>query len=116
MRSTLHNPISIAPFITFRILFGALCFFGLLWSVAKNELAERYFDTDFHFKYWGFEWLPYPGDNGVVILYILAAVGALGIAFGAFYRLSVILFALSFSYKIHRNYSETLSYYIYLYN
>ena len=98
MRSKLTNPISIAPLITFRILFGLLCFLGLLWSVGKNELAERYFNTQFHFKYWGFEWLPYPGDNGVVLLYVLAAVSALGIAFGAFYRLSVLLFALSFSY------------------
>jgi hypothetical protein len=98
MFSTLHKPTSIAPLITFRILFGILCFFGLLWSVAKNELAVRYWTANFYFKYWGFEWLPYPGDIGIVILYILAMISALGISFGAFYRLSVLLFALSFSY------------------
>jgi hypothetical protein len=66
--------------------------------VAKNELAVRYWAANFYFKYWGFEWLPYPGDIGIVILYILAMISALGISFGAFYRLSVLLFALSFSY------------------
>jgi hypothetical protein len=88
----------IAPLISFRILFGLLCFFGLLWSAVKGEIQGRYWDTDFHFKYWGFEWLPYPGDAGIILLYVLAALGALGIAFGALYKVSVSVFALSFSY------------------
>jgi len=89
---------SIAPIISFRILFGILCFFGLLWSLAKNEIADRFWAADFYFTYWGFEFVSYPGDTGIIVLYLLAMIAALGIAFGAMYRLSVLVFALSFSY------------------
>ena len=84
--------------ISFRILFGLMNFFGLLWSVVKGDIQNRFWEADFYFSYYGFDYLPYPTDNGVVVLYFLAIISSLGIATGAYYRVSVLIFALSFSY------------------
>ena len=88
----------IESFVSFRLLFGLLNFLGLLWSVIKGDIQNRFWEADFYFSYYGLEFLPYPTDYGVVFLYLFALLSSLGIAMGAFYRASVLIFSFSFSY------------------
>ncbi len=98
MQQLLFRKIDIAPLVSFRIIFGAVALGGMLWSVYKGDITERYQLPQFHFKYYAWEWVSYPGDTGVILLYVLAILGATGILLGAFYRLSVLFFGFSFAY------------------
>jgi hypothetical protein len=98
IKQQLSKPVDIAPLITFRILFGFLGVGGLLWSILKGDIQKRYWEPDFFFDYYGFEWLPYLGDAGIVVVYVLGIIGALGISLGFFFRISTAIFALTFSY------------------
>jgi hypothetical protein len=98
MLKSLFKPVSILPFITFRILFGIVVLYGLLISVYKGEIENRFTNLNFYFTYSGFEWLPYPGDSGVILLYFLCSLAAIGIILGFLYRFSVLIFGLAFSY------------------
>lgn len=98
MNHFLNKNISVAPLVVFRILFGALLMYACFWSLFKDDIANRYFQAQFFFKYYGFEWISYPGEQGIYALYLCWLLGAAGILFGAFYRCSILLFLGSFSY------------------
>ncbi|MBY5992337.1 HTTM domain-containing protein [Ferrimonas balearica] len=94
----LSQPVSIAALAFFRIAFGLTMlvetgrFFYFGW------VSRYYIDPPFHFKYFGFEWVTlWPGD-GLYWHLALMRLAALGIALGAWYRLSVTLFLVLFSY------------------
>ncbi len=91
-------PVDIAGIVFFRIAFGAL----MLWEVWRyldnGWIAEFYIDPAFHFTYYGFGWIsPWPGA-GMYLHFAVLAVAALGIALGCWYRISVALFFLGYTY------------------
>jgi len=94
----LQQPISIAPLVVYRILFGTMMGYACLWSIAKDDISERYTSPTFFFKYYGFEWVGYIGDQGIYFLYALWLICALGILLGAAYRLCIWLFFGLFTY------------------
>ncbi len=98
MNKYLNKNISVAPLVVFRILFGALTSYAWFWSVFKDDIATRYTQPLFFFKYYGFDWVLYPSDAGIYALYCLWIIGSIGIFFGAFYRFSILLFMFSFGY------------------
>jgi hypothetical protein len=58
-----------------------------------------YLQPKFFFKFYGFEWVEvWGGAIGIYSLYSLMIIAIIGIIFGAFYRLSSILFFLLFTY------------------
>ncbi len=86
------------PLVTFRIVFGVLMLFAVLRFWSKGWIHELYIAPDFHFKYFGFEWVtPFTG-NGMYWVFALMGLAALCIALGFFYRISAALFFLSFTY------------------
>ncbi|MDX2141215.1 MAG: HTTM domain-containing protein [Chloroflexota bacterium] len=92
------DPIDIAPLIVFRIAFGAL----MLWEVWRyfeyDRISRYYVEPTFWFHYFGFEWVrPLPGDGMFLLFHLLGALSVL-IILGAFYRLSMTLFWLCFTY------------------
>ena len=89
------HPIALA---TFRILFGSIMFISGLRFYAKGWIEEFYLEPTFHFKYFGFEWVNVLPQIWLYAIFILMLISALGIAFGLFYRLSTILYFLSFTY------------------
>lgn len=91
-------PIPIAPLITFRILFGALMFIGAIRFMWSGWVERLYVEPSFFFKFYGFEWVEPLGQTGMYMVYGLVALSALGIVLGFWYRLSAILFFLSFTY------------------
>lgn len=89
---------SLAPLAVFRITFGLLMLFATLRFWAKGWIYDLYIAPGFHFKYYGFEWVhALPGD-WMYAVFALMAMAAVGITLGFWYRLSAILFFLSFTY------------------
>ncbi len=89
---------SLAPLAVFRIIFGLLMLFATLRFWLKGWIYELYIAPEFHFKYYGFDWVQaLPGD-WMYLVFTVMAISAIGITLGLFYRLSAVLFFLSFTY------------------
>jgi hypothetical protein len=61
-------------------------------------IHDFYVAPDFHFTYYGFSWVKTLGDPGMYILFGALVLSSMGIIFGAFYRLSTVIFFLGFTY------------------
>lgn len=94
----IQEPIHIAPLATFRVVFGAMMFFGTIRFMARGWVSELYVEPSFFFPFWGFEWVQPLGAGGMQALYGAMAVSALCIALGLLYRLMAPLFFLAFTY------------------
>jgi len=86
-----------ASLAVFRILFGLLMCFSTLRFWYYGWIEKLYLNPSFHFHYSGFEWVQVPGIY-TYLLFIISGVSALCVALGLKYRLSIIVFFLSFSY------------------
>ena len=91
-------PVSIAPLVTLRILFGAMMVISTVRFLALGWVKDHYLDAKFTFKYYGFEWVQVLPEWWMYALHALMLLGALGILLGAFYRLSAWVFFLTFTY------------------
>ncbi|HAS39552.1 MAG TPA: HTTM domain-containing protein [Microscillaceae bacterium] len=94
----LFRPVSIAPLISFRIIFGALMLYSTIRFIAKGWVYTHLVAPKLHFTYFGFAWikpLPEVWMYGVFGLMVLACVG---IILGCFYRVATITFFLTFTY------------------
>ncbi len=86
------------PLVVLRIVFGLLMCGGAVRFMANGWIDEFYLQPAFHFTYYGFGWVkPLPGV-WLYGVYGLLALSALAIAFGAFYRINIIVFWLLFTY------------------
>ncbi len=92
------HPISIAPLVTFRILFGALMCFGALRFMWNGWIEKLYIEPKFFFKFYGFEWVKALDTTGMYLIYILIAASAFCISIGLFYRIAIVLFFIAFTY------------------
>lgn len=99
---TLNNltnaKVKIYPLVVFRIIFGTLLFFSTLRFWLNGWIEGNYINPKFHFKYFGFEWIPFPTDNIIYLLFIICGVSSVLITLGLLYRLGAILFFLTFTY------------------
>ena len=93
----LDSEISIYPLALFRVLFGLLLLWGMLRFWYYGWIDSLYIEPDFHFSYWGFEWVK-PFGEGTSILFLICGISALCLALGLRYRLSVSITFLSFTY------------------
>ncbi|MBT8491703.1 MAG: HTTM domain-containing protein [Deltaproteobacteria bacterium] len=94
----LLRPVDGAGLAVFRILFGLLMCGGLVRFMLSGWIERFYGQPTFFFKYPGFEWIEPLSVGGMYALYATLAVLGLFIAGGLFYRASVALFLLGFSY------------------
>ena len=81
----------------FRMAFGIMMFFGLVRFALNGWIEEFYLLPVFHFSYFGFEWVK-PIGNYTYLLFVLCGISSLTVAAGYKYRISIILFFLSFTY------------------
>lgn len=88
----------IEPLITFRVLFGLMMLISTSRFLMLDWVADHYINTKFQFKYFGFEWVQILPPFLMYALHWLMLVSSIGIMFGAFYRISAILFFLTFTY------------------
>jgi hypothetical protein len=81
----------------FRLAFGLLMVFSVLRFAANGWIEKFYIQPKFHFTYYGFDWVK-PYGVYTYVAFIICGLSALFVAIGFKYRLSVILFFLSFTY------------------
>jgi hypothetical protein len=91
-------PTSIAPLVSFRILFGLLTFFSTLRFWYMGWIEKHYIQPIFHFKYFGFEWVEPLSAYGMYAIHVILLLASLGVMFGFLYRLSAIFLFLTFTY------------------
>lgn len=95
---TISGSVSIEPLIVFRVCFGLLTLFSSLRFLYLGWIDYQYANSAVNFKYFGFEWVPYPGEAGMMALYLLMVAASIGLTLGAFYRVSALLFFLCFTW------------------
>jgi hypothetical protein len=93
-----HKEVSVAPLITFRIVFGLLMFFSIARFWWRGWITAVYVEPRFHFTYMGFEWVQPLGKTGMYFLFGIILLAALLITLGLFYRIAAILFFTGFTY------------------
>lgn len=98
MKNFLKEPNSIAPLVSFRILFGLLTFFSTVRFWYMGWIEKHYIQPIFHFKYFGFEWVEPLPIYGMYAVHVVLILASLGVAFGFLYRLSAFLLFLTFTY------------------
>jgi len=92
------------------MVFSALRFMTLGW------IEDHYVRPQFHFKYWGFEWVEPLSALGLYAVYILMILAALGVAFasGMVYRVAAIVLFLTFAYTELIDITYYLNHYYYV--
>lgn len=88
---------STATLAFFRLAFGLMMLMSLIRFVAYGWIDKFYIQPDFHFSYYGFEWVK-PLGVYTYLLYIVAGIAAFFVAIGFKYRISIITFFLAFTY------------------
>lgn len=94
----LQKPVSIAPLILFRIIFGIMVFYSTLRFILKGWVNDLYIIPKYYFTYYGFDWIKPFNETGMYIVFILMLCSTVGIILGYRYKLSAILFFLLFTY------------------
>jgi len=98
IQSYLNHNVSTAPLAVFRILFGLMMLAGTIRFWMKGWIEENYLNTNFQFKYFGFEWVHYINEPVLYSLFVAMGISALFISLGLFYRISSILFFIFFTW------------------
>ncbi len=80
------------------MLFGFIMLISVLRFIFNGWIESQYLDPQFHFSYYGFEWIKPLGSFGMYFLFALMIIAAIGIILGIFYRFSALVFFLAFTY------------------
>jgi hypothetical protein len=96
----LNKEVSVAPLISFRLIFGALMIFSTLRFMYLGWIEDHYVEPVFHFKYWGFEWVEPISRVGLYAVHVAMIFGALLLMFskGILYRIGAVTLFLTFTY------------------
>jgi len=86
-----------APLAVFRISFGILMCISIIRFWSKDWIELLYIIPNFHFSYYGFEWVK-PLGIYTYLLFLICGIAAFSVAIGYKYRLSILVFFLSFTY------------------
>ncbi|MEM6717736.1 MAG: HTTM domain-containing protein [Bacteroidota bacterium] len=102
-----------APLAVFRLCFGAIMAYATASFVLGGWVEAYYITPQFHFKYFGFEWVK-PLGYATYGVYALVFCSAIGICVGYKYRISTILFFLSFTYTTLLDKTYYLNHYYFI--
>ncbi len=105
----LFTHVDISSQVFFRILFGLLMLFHIIDSYDKID--GYWILPKFHFYYWPFDFIEPLSGNGMYILSIFMGILSVFITVGLFYRPSIILFCLSFTYTFLLEQARYLNHY-----
>lgn len=97
LNTYLHKTTNASPLAVFRIGFGVLMSISMLRFWLNGWIEKLYLIPQFHFSYYGFEWVK-PLGNFTYLLFLICGVSAVFVALGLKYRLAIIIFFLSFTY------------------
>ena len=94
----INQALSIAPLATFRVAFGFMMLVSVIRFAYYGWIDEFYIQPDYHFSYYGFEWVKVLPPAGMYALFIVMGISALMVMLGRFYKIFITLFFLSFTY------------------
>lgn len=94
----LFRPVSQAPLIWFRVLFGLL----LTWEVSlffTHDLIDRYYvKPPFHMTYLGFDWVRPLPEAGMYAHFVILGIAGIMISAGFLTRIASAVFCLGFAW------------------
>ncbi|MEX0813212.1 MAG: HTTM domain-containing protein [Chitinophagales bacterium] len=114
IKAFLQQPISIAPLVFLRVLFGGVMLASIIRFVANGWIESQYIQPDFFFKYYGFEWVTAPGEWGIYALFAFMGGSAIFIMLGFLYRYAALAFFLAFTYVELIDVSNYLNHYYFI--
>jgi hypothetical protein len=98
LRDRAFAPVDIASLVFFRIAFGLLMVWEVCRYFAYHGIAAYWLEPRFLFKFYGFSWVhPWPG-HWLYVHWTALGLFALLVAAGFLYRVSALLFFLSYTY------------------
>ncbi|MDX1386932.1 MAG: HTTM domain-containing protein [bacterium] len=110
----LNQKIDVSSLVAFRILMGLLMSFSMVRFMAKGWVNELYVKPTYYFAYWGFSWIrPWP-EWGMYLHFSILALLGLMVAAGLYYRFSVALFFIGFTFIELIDKSTYLNHYYFL--
>lgn len=110
----LNAPIQPASLACFRIAFGLLNLWATIRFAAYGWIFDLYIQPAYHFTWPGFEWLqPWPG-LGMYLHFGMMGLLSLFVALGLFYRVSMCLFFLAFTYVEMLDIATYLNHYYFI--
>jgi hypothetical protein len=93
----LNKTTSAAPLAVFRIGFGLMMLYSVIRFWAHGWINSLYLEPSFHFSYYGFEWVQ-PLGSFTYVIFAICGIAAFFVALGFKYRISILVFFLSFTY------------------
>lgn len=105
---------SATPLVVFRFAFGVMMFLSTLRFVLNGWVEQLYLQPRFFFTFYGFEWVKPLGEAGMYTVFSLLMLSSLLVAFGRFYRVSIIIFFLLFTYVELIDKSNYLNHYYFI--
>ncbi len=108
------QPVSAAPCVSFRIVFGLLMACSAVRFVALGWIEDHYTAPVFHFTYYGFSWIKPLGSVGLYLVHLAMFVAALGVATGRLYRISALVLFLTFTYTERIDLTYYLNHYYFV--
>ena len=81
----------------YRLAFGLMMLISIIRFASHGWIEKFYIQPQFHFTYYGFDWVK-PFGNYTYILFIIAAIAAIFVAIGYKYKVAIVIFFLSFTY------------------
>ena len=97
-REAWFKSIDIASLVYFRITFGALMVWEVCRYLSGNRVDALWINPEFHFKYYGFEWIHPPPGDWMYGLMACLLVSAAGLTLGLRYRFCAVIFAFGFTW------------------
>ncbi|PSG88676.1 HTTM domain-containing protein [Aurantibacter aestuarii] len=97
IRTYLNTQTNAAPLVVFRLLFGLMMCLSIVRFWANGWIDLLYIQPEFHFSYYGFEWVK-PLGNFTYVIFIICGLSSFCVALGLKYRWAIITFFLSFTY------------------
>ncbi|GIZ08424.1 type I deoxyribonuclease HsdR [Flavobacterium sp. UMI-01] len=88
---------SAATLAFYRLAFGLMMLLSLIRFASYGWIKKFYIEPQFHFTYYGFEWVK-PIGIYTYLIFIVCGIAALFVAIGFQYRWAILIFFLSFTY------------------
>lgn len=82
----------------FRFGFGILLLTLALRYLYYGWIPKYFLDPEFHFKYFGFSWIPSAPGWIIYSIFIILCIAAIGISLGVMYRTNILVYLIGFSY------------------
>lgn len=81
----------------FRLAFGLMMLFSIVRFMSYGWVKKLYIDPQFHFTYYGFEWVKPLGDF-TYLLFAICGLSTICVAIGYKYRWAIAVFFITFTY------------------